>query len=166
MKCRLMVVFDGDVVEIGPPCLARIEAQLFLRLTLQQVPGALDVRGGKRLTVVPLDALVQFERQILAVLAPAPAMAKIGDDIVESVLLLVLVEQNEVVENGHDRRHDRNRALFVDRHVGGAVAVIDAQRTALLLRFGSGAREQGQQGQDCPRYYTLPASHSESSLSR
>jgi hypothetical protein len=67
---------------------------------------------------VPLDALVQFERQILAVLAPAPAIGKIGNDIVESVLLLVLIEQDEIVENGHDRRHDRNRALFVDRHVG------------------------------------------------
>ena len=151
MKCRLMVVFDGDVVEIGPPCLAGIEAQLFLRLTLQQVPGALDVGGGKRLAVVPIDALVQFESQILAVLAPAPALGKIGDDIVESILLLVLVEQDEVVENGHDRRHDRNRALFVDRHVGGAVAVKDAQRATLLLRAGSGARQQGQQGEHCPR---------------
>jgi hypothetical protein len=63
----------------------------------------------------------------------------------------VLVEQDEVVENGHDRRHDRNRALFVDRHVGGAVAVKDAQRATLLLRVGSGARQQGQQGEHCPR---------------
>jgi hypothetical protein len=86
-----------------------------------------------------------------AVLAPAPAIGKIGNDIVESVLLLVLVEQNEVVEDGHYRCHHGNRALFVDRHVGGAVAVKDAQRTALLLRVGSGACQQRQQGKHCPR---------------
>src|SRR4029077_17070010 len=77
MKRRLIIVVGGYVVEIGPPGLAGIEAQLFRRLALQQVPGALHVGGGKRLAVVPLDALVQFERQIVAVLAPAPAVGEI-----------------------------------------------------------------------------------------
>ena len=132
VKRRLIVVVGGDVVEIGPPRLAGVEAQFFLRLALQQIPGAFDVGGGERLAVMPFDALVQFEGQILAVLAPGPALGEVGDDIVEPVLLLVLVEDDEVVEDRHHRRHDRDRALFVDRHVGGAVAVIDPQRAARI----------------------------------
>src|SRR6185437_10848795 len=76
-------------------------------------------------------------------LAPAPAIGEIRDDIVEPVLLFVLVEQNEVVEDGHHWRHHGNGALFVDRHIGGAVAVKNTQRAAGLLRQ-CGARKSCQ----------------------
>jgi len=46
---RLVVTLGRDLVEVAVPGLARIEAQLVLRLAEQQVVSALDVGGGEGL---------------------------------------------------------------------------------------------------------------------
>jgi len=87
------------------------------------------------LAVVPFDALAQFEGQPGSFLVPRPALGQIGDDRIEAVLRHVLVVEHEVVEHRHHRDHDRVGRLFVDRHAGRGVAVIDPQNTAGLLRL-------------------------------
>src|SRR5947199_3326179 len=56
-KGDLVIAVGGDIFEIAIPRLAGIETQLFADLAAEHVPGALDILGGKRLAVVPLDAL-------------------------------------------------------------------------------------------------------------
>ena len=73
VKGDLVVAVGRHLRHIVEPGFARVDAQLFLRLALQQVDRAFDVGGGERLAVMPFDALVQREGQFGAVLAPAPA---------------------------------------------------------------------------------------------
>ena len=47
---------------------------------------------------------------------------------------LLLVEQDEVVEHGHEGLHRGDGRFLVDRGAGQVVAMVDAQRAALLLR--------------------------------
>ena len=89
----------------------RVEAQFFLRLPSQEVPGTFDVGGGERLAVMPFDPVPELEGQLLAVLAPGPALGEVGYDRVERVLLLVLVEQHKVVEHRH-QHGDRGARYF------------------------------------------------------
>jgi len=80
VKGRLRVIVGGHLVQVAPPRLAGVEAQLFLGLALQQVPGAFDIVGSKGLAVMPFDAAAQLEGQILAVLAQGPALGEVRDD--------------------------------------------------------------------------------------
>ena len=136
-----VIAFGRDLVEIAVPRLARVEAQFLGRLAGQHVPGAFDIGGGKGLPVMPFDAVAQFEGQRLAVLVPRPALGQLGLDEFQPVLLFVLIEQNEVVEDGHGRTDGRDRRLLVDRHAPRAVAVEEAQRPAALLRRRRGGKQ-------------------------
>jgi len=89
---------------------------------------------------MPGHALLERERQLPAVVAPLPADGEVRHDALEAVLSCMLVEQDKVVEHAHHRQHHGNRALFMDRHAAGAVAVGDAKDTALLLRPGGAKR--------------------------
>ena len=64
---------------------------------VEALHGERDVGCGERLSVMPSDALAQFEGQVVAVLVEAPALGQVGGDVVESVLLLLRIEDDEVV---------------------------------------------------------------------
>src|SRR6266478_4048134 len=132
-KRRFVIPVGGDLLEVAVPGLPRIDTQLLARLALQQVPGALDILGGQRLAVVPLDALVQLEGQPGAVLVPRPALGQFGHDRLHAVLLHVLVVQNEVVKHPHHRAQRKDGGFFVDRHAGRAVDRVGLQYAALFL---------------------------------
>src|SRR5580704_10199773 len=83
---RSEIAVGGDLFEVLVPSLARIGAQLLRRLAEQQVPGAFHVTGGKRVAVVPFDALAQPERQFAAVLVPRPIGGEIRNDRLQAVL--------------------------------------------------------------------------------
>ena len=80
MKCRLPVALGRDLLEVNPPSLAGIDAQLLLGFSLHQIKGAFDVRGGEGLAVVPFDAVAQFEAELGPVLAPRPAFGEIRNN--------------------------------------------------------------------------------------
>src|SRR5262249_5612494 len=61
MKRRGEISVSGDRFDVLVPSLTRIGAQLLLRLAKQQIPGAIDVIGGKGVAVVPFDAAAQAE---------------------------------------------------------------------------------------------------------
>ena len=142
---RLVLAVRRHALDVGVPALAEVDLEVIRRRAGQQVPGAFHVGRGEGLAVVPFDAAAQREGQCFAVLAPLPALGEVGHDAVEAVLPLVLVEHDEVVEHPHHRQHHGDRAFFVDRHAGGAVAVGDAQDTALLLRPGGANRKGSRQ---------------------
>src|SRR6202040_1738452 len=54
-ECHLVIAVGGDLIEVAIPSLARVDPKRLTRLALQQVPGALDVAGRKRLAVMPFD---------------------------------------------------------------------------------------------------------------
>src|SRR5260370_42553752 len=101
MKSDLMVAIRGHLSEIAVPRLARIETKLFARLAGQEVPGAFDIAGGERASVMPFDALAQWKGQLGAVLGPRPAGGEIGHNRLHIVLSDVLVEHDEVVDHLH-----------------------------------------------------------------
>ena len=140
----------GDFRYIVPPRFARIEAQSLGGPPAQQIPGAFDVGRGERPAVMPFDPLAQFEGQPEPVLAPRPALGQVRNDRIEAVLRHVLVVKHEVVEHRHHRDRDRVGAFLVDRHARRAVAVIDPQDPAGLLRLHATARQHDQQ-QPCRR---------------
>ena len=75
-----------------------------------------DVGGGERLAVMPFDAVPQLERQLLAILAPGPALGEVGHDRVDRIPLDMLIEQYEIVEHRHQHSDCGARHLLVDRH--------------------------------------------------
>src|SRR6516162_1964228 len=89
----------------------------------QHVPGAFDIGGTERLAVVPFDTLPQLEGQPDVILVPRPAFGEFRLDEFRPILLLVLLEQYEVVEDAHHRRHGRDRRLLMDRHAREVPAV-------------------------------------------
>ena len=134
MKYRFTVAVGGHLLDIMVPDLSRIGPQLVRRFAEQQTPSAGHVLGREGLPIMPLDAVPQLELQLSPVLAEFPGGRKIGHDRLEAVLLRVLVVDDEVVEDPHHRQHGRDRRLLEDRHAGRAVAMIDLEDTALLLR--------------------------------
>jgi PAS domain S-box-containing protein len=132
----------GDFRNVVPPRFARIEAQPLGSATGQQVPGAFDVGGSERLAVMPSHPLAQLEGQPGPLFVPRPAVGQVGNDGIETVLYLVLVVHHEVVEHRHHRDRDRVGAFLVDRHARWAVAVINPQHSAGLLRLCSPARHR------------------------
>ena len=130
----LVVAVDRHVLEVVPPDGARVLAEVVLVLAGQLVPGALHVLGRERLAVVPLDALAQLEGQLGLARVPGPALGEVGHDGLGRVQRLLLIEHHQVVEDAHERLHRRDGGLLVDRGAGQVVAMVDAQRAALLLR--------------------------------
>ena len=141
----LVIAVRTDLFEVEVPGLARVHAQLFAAAAEQQFPGAFDVGGGKGLSVVPLDALPQFERQLLAVLAPGPAFGEVGADRLRAVLRDLLVVHDQVVENAHARPQRRAGRLLVQRQARRVVEKRDLQNTAGFLRPGRAGTERKQQ---------------------
>ena len=106
-----VIAVGHDIVEIAIPRLARVEPQLVGRFAGQQIPGAFDVVRGKRLAVMPFDALAQLKAEPGVIGVPRPAFGQFGLDELRAVLLLVLVEQDQVVEDAHERRHRPRSSL-------------------------------------------------------
>ena len=155
-----MVAVRRHFLEVVVPDLARVAAEL-LRAVLaeQRMPGALHVLGRERLAVVPLHALAQFERELGLAVVPRPARSQVGHDRLQAVQRLVLVEQHKVVEHGHERLNDRDRQLLVHGRARRIVAMIDAQRAALLLRRrGFRRRQQHREGHSRNQPQGVPAS--------
>jgi len=73
MEGSLKVAVGGHLFEVAVPGLARVEAKLLGRLAGQQIPGAFDVLGGERPTVVPFDIVAQRQGQLGPLLVPGPA---------------------------------------------------------------------------------------------
>src|SRR5438105_66583 len=81
----------------------RVDPERGRRLAGERVPGAFDVGRGERPAVMPFDALPQAEGQRGTRLVPRPVAGEIGDDRAEAVLRYVLVEDDQVVEDSHQR---------------------------------------------------------------
>ena len=90
----------------------------------------------ERLAVMPFDALAQLEGQLGLAVVPGPALRQVGHDGLGRVERLVLVVDDEVVEDAHEGLHRGDGGFLVDRAAGQVVAMVDAQRAALLLRQG------------------------------
>ncbi len=73
VQCRFERPVGRRFLQVDPPALAIIEAQLFLALIGQQVERAFDVGRGERLAVMPFDAVAQLEGQRGMVLVPSPS---------------------------------------------------------------------------------------------
>src|SRR5438045_3479452 len=82
---------------------------------------------------MPFDAAAQLERDALSVLARCPAFREVRKNIIEPVLRLGGIKYDEIVENAHHWHRRREGRFLIDRHAGGAVAVINPQSAALLL---------------------------------
>ena len=144
------IAVRGHPFEILVPSFAGIDAEPLARLAGQEVPGALDVIGGERSAVVPLDALAERKAELFSVFAPRPASRELRHDCLQGVLRHVLVVEEKVVEHPHHRHRGRQCRFLEDRHARRAVAMIDFQDAARLLRrCGIGGAEARQQQTGC-----------------
>src|SRR3954451_6611751 len=134
LERHFLFAVDDHIIEVAVPGLPRVEAELVLRLALQQLKRALDVLGRERFAVMPFDALAQFKRQVFAVLAPRPAFAKVGNDRLQASLRHVLLIHDKIVEDAHHWPLACNRRLLMDRHAGWAVEKIQLEDATRLLR--------------------------------
>ena len=107
---------------------------------------------------MPFDVLAQLEGQGLAVSAPGPALGELRPQCIEAVLRNVLVEDDEVVEDGHEGNVDRISRSLMDRGAARAVAVIDPQNAA-LLGFARERRIRNRQHSQCRHGKRLHAPH-------
>ncbi len=109
--------------------------------------------------------MAQLECQHGLVVAPRPARCQVGHDRLEAVLRHILVVQDEIVEDRHERDHRRIGGLFVDRGARRIVSVIDFQDAALLRFAGDGGREGTRGDQQRSRHHpSMCQTHCESSL--
>ena len=146
MEGDLVVAVGRDFLQIIVPGFARIDAQLLARLAGQKIPGALDIRGGERLAVVPFDPLAQREGQFGAFLVPRPVGGQIRDNRLQAGLRHVLLIHDQVVEDVHHRLLGGARRLLQDRHARRAVEMRQPQNPAAFLRTGRpGSRHCHQQ---------------------
>ena len=142
---RLIVAVDRDLAQVLVPDLARVLAEVRatspLPISMCQVHcTSLAVNGLPSCHFTPWRSLkVSF----VLVVVPRPARRQVGHDRVDALVRLRWIEHHEVVEDRHERAVDRHRRLLEDRGARRVVAVIDAQRAALLLR-GGGAGGAGQ----------------------
>jgi hypothetical protein len=100
------------------------------------VPGALHVCRRERLAVVPLHPLAKLEGELGAARIPRPALGQVRHDRVDAWARRVLLEQHEVVEDGHEGHDGRNRQLLMDRCTRRVRADEEAKRAARFLRRG------------------------------
>jgi len=70
MEGDFVIAAGGDLLHIPIPGLPRIEAQLLVGSSLQQVPRTFDIGGGERLAIVPLYAVTQVKGQQPPALVP------------------------------------------------------------------------------------------------
>ncbi len=112
---HLVVAVDRHLLEVFVPGLAEVLAQPVLGLLRQKVPGAFHVRGRERLAVMPFDAFPQREAQRLVVVAPLPLGREFRDDGVRVVQRLVLIVDDQIVEDGHERRDRGDGRFLVER---------------------------------------------------
>src|SRR4029077_13983404 len=89
-KRDLEITVWSHLLDIGVPGLARIDAQLLISLTGEEIPGAFDVLRRKGLAVMPFDALTQGEHQLGPFLFRGPAGGELRDDRTHAVLQHVL----------------------------------------------------------------------------
>ena len=129
-----MVAVDRHLLQVLPPDRARVLAEIVGVLAGQLVPGALHVLGGERLAVVPFDARVQLEGELGLGRIPRPAVGQIRHDGFGRIERLGLVEDDEIVEDAHEGLHRVDGRFLMDRGARRLVAMVDAQRAALLLR--------------------------------
>src|SRR5712664_1968702 len=116
MKGDLVVAIDCDLGQVPVPALARVDPQLLAGPTGQRVPGAFDVLRRKRCAIVPLDTRAQAKSERSLVLVPRPAFGEIRPDRLEGILHNMLIEEDEVVKNGHHWGDGNPRRLLVYRH--------------------------------------------------
>src|SRR5215468_5843428 len=76
----------GNIFKVSVPRLAGIETQLVAGLAAEHVPGALDILGGERLAIMPLNAFPQWQGQLAPFLVPGPAGSQVRDDRCHTVL--------------------------------------------------------------------------------
>src|SRR6202008_1316169 len=111
-------------------------AHLVLGLVELQIDRAQYVPGGERLAVVPLHTLAQSERQFRAVFIPRPICRKVRSDRLQAVLFYMLVEQDEIVVDAHQRPLAPWCCLLVNIEAGRALGTVDPEDAAGLLRRG------------------------------
>ena len=151
VKSRLVISVGGDPIEVPVPRFAGIYAEFASRLAEQHVPGALDVLGGERMPVMPMNTLAQVKGQFSAVLVPRPVGGEVRHDRSEGVLRGMLVENDEVVEHRHHWRDGRNRHFFERRHAGRAVAMGNLENASRFLRRCGPNSEAGKEKRSCRR---------------
>ena len=134
-----------DLLDVGVPVLARVDAQLGRRVgaLAHHVEGELHVLAGERLTVVPLHALAQEEDEVAVVVLPGPFLGEIADDRVERLHLLGRVVDDEVVEAGHRRPHGGAGLRLVDgESLRKVLPLGDVQGAAGFWRLTDGRRAE------------------------
>src|SRR5215813_728195 len=132
-KGYLGVALCRDLLEIGIPRFAGINAQLLGRLAGQQIPGAFDVIGSERLAVVPFDPLTQREGQLHAVLTPRPTRGQVRHNRLQAGLRYILLIHDQIVKDVHHWLFGSTRRFLEDRHAGRAVKVRESENTSLFL---------------------------------
>ena len=80
MKRNPTVAVGRDLTQVVIPGLAGIEAEARADLAEQHIPGAFNVIGGERLTVVPFDVRAYPKRQYRPVVIPGPFAGQFRHD--------------------------------------------------------------------------------------
>ena len=136
------IAVGNDLFQVVIPTVTRVGAQRRCRSAQQQVPGAFDIGGGERLTVMPAHALPQREGQFGVVGAPGPTGRQIRHDRVDAVARLILPIHHQIVENPHERHGYGVAGFLQDRRAAGAVAVKDPQHAAMFGLLGDRRRHK------------------------
>ena len=102
---------------------------------------SLAVNGLPSCQVTPWRSLKMSERLSLL---HSQLVANSGVMVAHTVLRLVLVVDDQIVEERHGRDVDRKCRLLVDREAGRRLAVIDLQDAAMLGFGGLCNRERRQ----------------------
>src|SRR4051812_38184633 len=130
-RCRVSI--GADRLEVSVPRFSRIGAKLSRRLSQYQIPCASHIRGGERLAVVPAYAATEAKRELGHVGVPRPFRSQIRNDGIQSILRLVLLEHNQIVEYGHHRILCRVECLLMNRHAGWTIVLINSEHAPFLL---------------------------------
>jgi hypothetical protein len=134
-----------DVVDVGVPVLARVEAQLALGVLglADHVERVLDVLRAERLAVVPLDALAEEEHEVAIVVLPRPLLGQLTDDRVQALDPLHRVVHDEIVEARRGREHARDGGRLVDREALRQVLALHGVEDAAGFRCLADRRSPG-----------------------
>src|SRR4051794_21726905 len=81
---------------------------------------------------MPLDVMTKLERQDLVIAAPRPALRQFRNDRFDAVLRHVLIENNEIAVDRHERHVDGIGRAFVDRGAARTVPMIHSEDAALF----------------------------------
>src|ERR1700730_1555374 len=86
---------------------------------------------------MPFDSLAQGEGQPRPVLIPFPSAGQVGHDRFQAVLRDVLIEQDQVVVDAHQRPLAPGRRLLVDVQARRAIGAVYSKDAPTLLREGA-----------------------------